>query len=63
MASESARYAVAFASTDEPDLDAETTRLEDEPMTLDAIRDACRWYASSAGVRRRRERYRRDRAR
>jgi hypothetical protein len=38
------RYPVCFDSTDDPDLDAETTRLEDSPMTLAEIQATCERY-------------------
>jgi len=37
-------YAVAFGATDDPQLDAETIALEENPMTLDVILDASRRY-------------------
>jgi len=43
-------YEARFASTDDPDLDAETTLLEDRQMTLDAVVAACRKYKVRARV-------------
>ena len=37
-------YAVAFAATDDPQLDAETIALEEHPMTLEGILEASRRY-------------------
>jgi hypothetical protein len=39
-----ARYDAHFSSTDDPVLDGETTELEDNPLTLDEIKAACRRY-------------------
>jgi hypothetical protein len=41
---EAARYQARFSSTDDPDRDLETTRLEDNSLTLDEIKAACRRY-------------------
>jgi hypothetical protein len=37
-------YNVGFDSTDDAELDAETTLLEDHPMRLDDIKAACERY-------------------
>jgi hypothetical protein len=38
------RYPVCFDSTDDADLDAETSLLEDDPMSLAEIQAACERY-------------------
>lgn len=45
------RYLVSFDSTDDENLDAETTRLEDTRMTLDEIRAVCERYRVRARYR------------
>jgi len=37
-------YEVAFAATEDPELDAETIALEEKPLALDAILDVSRRY-------------------
>ena len=44
----SERYAVDFSSTDDPDLDAELLKVEDEPRTLEDIVATCRKYSVQA---------------
>jgi hypothetical protein len=43
-------YAVAFDSTDNADIDSETTLLKDSPQTLDAILATCRKHGVRARV-------------
>ncbi len=45
---EPSRYSARFGSTDDPDRDLETTRLEDKPLTLDEIKATCRTYGVRA---------------
>lgn len=45
------RYEVGFASTDDAELDHETTLLEDEPRTMDEILAACVRYGVRARVK------------
>lgn len=48
---EPTRYLVAFDSTDDGDLDAETIALEDSRMTLDEIKATCSRYRVRAQYR------------
>lgn len=45
---EPTRYEAHFGSTDDAKLDAETTLLEDGPLTLDEIKATCRKYGVRA---------------
>jgi hypothetical protein len=44
-------FKARFDTTDDPDLDAETTLLEDAPLTLDEIKATCRRYRVRARYR------------
>jgi hypothetical protein len=42
--SEPARFSARFGTTNDPDLDGQTTLIEDTPLTLDEIKAVCRKY-------------------
>jgi hypothetical protein len=49
--SEPSRYEARFDTTNDPVLDGQTTELEDNPLTLDQIKAACRRYGVRARYR------------